>query len=886
MNAMTRIRTPMTRRLANPGTLAVLALVGLAHLALWWGLNRPVPLPDFTGPVAGLAFAPYQRGQSAETGTGPSAEQITSDLRHIAPMTRRIRTYGVEGTLGQIPTLAQGLDLRVTLGAWLDTRPDHNAAEIRRLVTIARANRNVDRVLVGNEAVLRRDQTPAQIIAAMASVRAQIRQPVSTAEPWHVWLDHPELGQAADFITIHLLPYWEGLSAEDANRFIMEKLDAVRARFPGKQVVIGEVGWPSDGRDIRDARASIVNQAAFLRRFFIEAQDRRLDYFVMEAFDQPWKTAFEGRAAGYWGMFDLDRQPKWPLTGAVSETPGWAPWAAGSTLLASLLGGLFLSRRPDIRLTGKVLFAALVQAFITSIAVVLLAMSDTYLSWSAAAVWLALIAGQGLLLLLLVGDSFELAETVFGTRWTRRFPALPAPAGTRQPKVSLHIAICNEPPEMVAQTLNALAALDYANFEVLVIDNNTTDPRLWEPVERHCLRLGQKFRFFHLGKYPGFKAGALNFGLRQTAPDAEIIGVLDSDYLANPDWLARMVPFFQNPEVGFTQSPQDYRDGSESAFKRMMFWEYAGFFRAGMVTRNERDAIIQHGTMTLIRAAALRDAKGWAEWTICEDSELGLRLMRAGWKAVYVPDSMGRGVMPDDFAAYRKQRFRWAQGAVQIVKGHAGALFNPFNRDLTRGQRWHFVMGWMPWFGDALGLAFVAGSLAWSAGLIFAPVRTDFPILLFMLPSLGLFAFKLVQLWMLYAARVECGAWDRLGAALGGLSLTHTIGKAVWMGLIHRRATFFRTPKMADAPALVQGLVMVREELGILALLWAAILGVTLVHGGATWEAALWTVVLGVQSIPYLAAVGVSLLAVMPAKTKAVPVAHPARAFGRAREIA
>ncbi len=887
MNAISRI-TPRPKPLAglrHPGTLLALALVGAVHLAAWWGLNRPVALPDAPAQIAGLAFAPYQRGQTGERGPGPTEAQIEDDLHRIAPLTRRIRTYGVDGSLGRIPALAAGLDLRVTLGAWLDTRATHNAAELRRLVAIARASRNVDRVLVGNEAVLRRDQTPAQIIAAMDLVRRQIRQPVSTAEPWHVWLDHPELGRAADFITIHLLPYWEGLSAEDANRRVMANLDRVRAAFPGKPIVIGEVGWPSDGRDIGAARASIVNQAGFLRRFFVEAQARGLDYFVMEAFDQPWKTAFEGRAAGYWGMFDLDRAPKWPRAGAVSETPGWMGWAAGSTLLALLVGAVFLAQRPDIRLVGKVIFAGLVQGFVASIALVILAMSDTYLSTTAAAVWALLIAGQGLLLLLLVGDSFDLAETVFGTRWKRRFAALPAAPGTRQPKVSLHLAICNEPPEMVAQTLNALAALDYANFEVLVIDNNTMDPRLWEPVEQHCARLGPKFRFFHLGKYPGFKAGALNFALRATAAHAEIIGVLDSDYLAAPDWLARMVPFFQNPEVGFTQSPQDYRDAGPSAFKRMMFWEYAGFFRAGMVTRNERDAIIQHGTMTLIRASALRDAKGWAEWTICEDSELGLRLMRAGWRAVYVPASMGRGVMPDDFAAYRKQRFRWAQGAVQIVKFHAEALFNPFDRSLTTGQRWHFVMGWMPWFGDALGLAFLAGSLAWSAGLVFAPVRTDFPILLFMLPSLGLFAFKLVQLWMLYAARVECGPLDRLGAAIGGLALTHTIGKAVWMGLTHRRAAFLRTPKMADAPALVQGVLMVREEALVLLALWAAIAGVAWRHGGATSEAVLWCVVLGVQSIPYVSAIGVSLLAAMPAR-RALEVASPAPVVARVREMA
>ena len=853
-------------------TLLALALVAALHGAAWFAWNRPVALPDWRGPIAGFAFAPYQRGQNGEAGDWPSAEQIAGDLRTIAPLTRRIRTYTVDGGFDRIPALAieQGLDLRVTLGAWLDGQP-RDAAELRRLAAAARA-RNVDMLMVGNEAILRGDLTPAKLAADIRSLRAMgVCQPISTAEPWHVWLKHPELAAAVDVITIHLLPYWEGLPVTDALRFTMEKYQAVAARFPGKRIVIGEVGWPSDGRDIGAARASRVNQAAFLRGFFAEAEKRRLDYFVMEAFDQPWKVSFEGRAAGHWGMFDLDRVAKWPLAGTVRETPAWAFWAAGATLFSFLAVFALLRRRPDIRLPGKVLLAGLAQAFVTGITLVILTMAGSYLSWSAGLVWGGLVLGQVLLLGVLLADGFELAETVWGR--VRRRPAPPAEAPL--PKVSIHLPICNEPPHMVRQTLDALAGLDYPDFEVLVIDNNTQDPALWEPVAQHCARLGARFRFFHLGRWPGFKAGALNFALRQTAPDAAIIGVIDSDYMVSPDWLRRMVPHFADPKVGFTQNPQDYRDGADSAFKRLMFWEYAGFFQAGMVTRNQRNAIIQHGTMTLIRREALRLANGWAEWCICEDSELGLKLMRHGWEAVYSPESMGRGVMPDDFAAWRKQRLRWAYGAVQILKQHWPAIINPFRRELTLGQRWHFATGWAPWFGDALGLVFVLLGLVWSAGLILAPVRTEFPILLFMAPSLGLFLFKLGQIWALYAARVPCGWRDRLGAALAGLALTHTIGKAVILGVFTKRLPFIRTPKLADAPALLRGLGMAWQEAALVALLWTAAAGITLVHKAATAEAVLWTLVQLVQSVPYLASVTVSLVAAWPARQR---VARPATA--------
>jgi hypothetical protein len=183
----------------------------------------------------------------------------------------------------------------------------------------------------------------------------------------------------------------------------------------------------------------------------------------------------------------------------------------------------------------------------------------------------------------------------------------------------------------------------------------------------------------------------------------------------------------------------------------------------------------------------------------------------------------------------------------------------------------------MPWIGDALGLAFLALGLVWSIGLIVAPMRYEFPIVLFMLPSIGLFVFKIVQIFALYGAKVPCGFKDRLGAAVAGLALSHTIGKAVWKGLLIRSAPFLRTPKMEDAPALVQGLVMAREELILLALTWAAMIGVGVAHHLATAESILWCTVLFTQSLPYLAAVTVAVVAAFPATVRQ-PRALPARA--------
>src|SRR5690606_18482716 len=175
-------------------------------------------------------------------------------------------------------------------------------------------------------------------------------------------------------------------------------------------------------------------------------------------------------------------------------------------------------------------------------------------------------------------------------------------------------------------------------------------------VRDHCARLGSRFRFFHVSPLAGFKAGALNFALANTCADAQIIAVIDSDYQVEPSWLQDLIPAFWDERTAIVQAPQDYRDGEESFFKAMCYAEYRGFFHIGMITRNERNAIIQHGTMTLVRRSALERVGGWAEWCITEDAELGLRLFEHGYEAHYVPQSYGRGLIPGTFLDYKKQR--------------------------------------------------------------------------------------------------------------------------------------------------------------------------------------------------------------------------------------
>ena len=202
---------------------------------------------------------------------------------------------------------------------------------------------------------------------------------------------------------------------------------------------------------------------------------------------------------------------------------------------------------------------------------------------------------------------------------------------------------------MLKQTLDAVARLDYPNFECMVVINNTPDPALWRPIEEHCAALGERFKFVREDNLQGFKAGALRLALTHTAADAEIIGVLDADYVVQPDWLKDLVPVFADAKVGLIQAPQDHRDGERSAMHHAMNGEYAGFFDIGMVQRNENNAIIVHGTMCLIRRAALEAAGGWSSDTICEDTDLGLTILELGWRAHYTNRRYGYGLLPDSY---------------------------------------------------------------------------------------------------------------------------------------------------------------------------------------------------------------------------------------------
>jgi exo-beta-1,3-glucanase (GH17 family)/cellulose synthase/poly-beta-1,6-N-acetylglucosamine synthase-like glycosyltransferase len=859
----------MTRKAIN--NLAANAIIAIAVAALtyslWAFLNRPEHEPLWPNIVPGFSFSPMRMNHDPVKGKYPTLEEIDEDLAILEDKCHSIRTYSVEGTLSEIPALAEKRGLNVVLGAWLSRDMERNQKEVQGVIGIARKHRNVVRVIVGNESVLREDMPMSQLMAYLDEVRKKLNVPISTAEPWHIWIRYPELADYVDFIAVHLLPYWEGVDVDLAVDYSISCYETLKKAFPKKPIVISEIGWPSNGRIRRAAEPGVANQAAFLRRFVNRAAKEKYTYYIMEAFDQPWKADEEGAVGAYWGIYDVNRKQKFSLTEPIVNIPGW-PLLAGLSIVISVLTlSMMLIDSKTLKSRGRGFLAIIAYGAATAAVWVVYSYTRQYLTIPSLIVGILLVIGMAGVILVLLAEAHEWAEAIWieGRRRTYKPDEIKEPF---YPMVSVHIPAYNEPPDMMIQTLEALSRLDYPEFEVIVMDNNTKDPKMWEPVSEYCAKLGPRFRFFHVDPLSGFKAGALNYALKQTHPKAKVVAVIDSDYVVSSRWLREMVPAFRNPRVAIVQAPQDYRDSEANTFKTMCYYEYKGFFHIGMMTRNERNAIIQHGTMTMVRKVSLEEVGGWAEWCITEDAELGLRIFNAGYEAIYTPESYGKGFMPDTFDDYKKQRYRWAYGSVQIIKKHFRVLSGR-EGNLSLGQRYHFSAGWLPWIADSINLVFNMAALGWSVAMIVAPDYVDPPLVIFSTLPLSFFVFKAAKLFYLYHYLMGVPILQTGSSALAGLSLSHVIGRAILSGVFTKNMGFYRTPKMASSHGLLRALGSAREEMLFMIAMW---LSAACIGFGTEVESPdiyLWVIVLLIQSIPYCSAVVTSIISAMTTKPSA-----------------
>jgi len=832
---------------------AVVALVACVHAGLWALMRDNARAPNFDGQLASVSYAPFEDSAHPDSSAVPRATQIRTDLRLLASLTRAIRTYSSTGGVELIPGIASEFGLRVTAGAWIDKNKDRNEREIHSVIDLARRHSNINGIIVGNETIFRGEQKVGDLIQMIQRVKRSTSVPVTTGEIWHVWIEHPELVSAVDYIAAHILPYWEGFSEQQTVDQAILIYDKLRQAYPGKRIVIAEFGWPSAGYNMHNANPGRIEQAVVLRDFVSRADAYGIDYNIVEAIDQPWKT-FEGGVGPYWGIFDAARHPKFAWTGPITDPDHWR--LATIALLVSVLLSLPLLAMSGVTLMQTMTLAGAANVVGAWFAAVFGYWNGHYFVPGAA---FALSLGMMLLIPLIVialARIEEIAAIAFGRKPVRLMIASPPLApDAAAPKVSIHIPAFREPPEMLKQTLDAVARLSYPNYECVLVINNTPDPAMWLPIEEHCRALGERFKFVRADELAGFKAGALRLALVHTAADAEVIGVIDADYVVHQDWLSDLVPLFRDPSVGLVQAPQDHRDGERSVMHYAMNGEYVGFFDIGMVQRNEFNAIIAHGTMCLVRRAAIEAAGGWSSDTICEDTDLGLTLLELGWQAHYTNKRYGHGLLPDSFEAYKKQRHRWAYGGFQILKKH-WRRFLPGASLLTRDQKREFALGWLNWLGaETLGVAVAILNIVWVPVIAFLDIAVPDRILT--APILASFIVSIVHFATLYQLRVRPRMGQLLGSVVAAMSVQWAVARAVGFGVTKDRLPFVRTSKgglrrssdfHAFWEAVLAGLLLVS----------AVVLVMT--NYKEIREINIFAVVLVVQSLPFIAAVALAVI--------------------------
>ncbi len=514
---------------------------------------------------------------------------------------------------------------------------------------------------------------------------------------------------------------------------------------------------------------------------------------------------------------NIDTKFRWTgsrITEVILGMLGAVAVTAASCLLAALLWALPLSRlgtaayilaifsfivimwRPDTSVVGKVFYASYAAAGFTFLgyAAVVAANNTRSIAETLTATFLIIL---DLAAFLVWNSNIHYVSDVMCR--TRRSRPLPEADPTYLPMVSIHIPAYNEPPELLIATIKAVEEIDYPDFEIIVMDNNTQDPAIYGPVEEYC-HGRDRVKFVHVAPWPGYKAGACNLALRRyTDPRAEIIAMIDADDIVKPYYLRETIGYFADQRIGFVQTFEGNRDFEGSNYYQACVDSYQGFYLAVMSSRNERDTVPFVGTMGLFRRRALEEVGGWNEWCISEDTEASLRVLKAGWSGLYIPRCFGRGVVPPSFAGLNTQRHRWCFGAMQILRLHWRSLM-PWDRSpdnhLTASQRRDYLMASLGWFRDLLMFAFsllllvVTGLLLSGSDFALMPLDGDTSLL----PMSLIIVATVCMTWTL--RHWTTISWRRaLKSLVISLSASWITALACIQGLTHREGVFLRTAK-------------------------------------------------------------------------------------------
>lgn len=393
--------------------------------------------------------------------------------------------------------------------------------------------------------------------------------------------------------------------------------------------------------------------------------------------------------------------------------------------------------------------------------------------------------------------------------------------------VSIHVPTYNEPPYIVKNTLKALSRLDYQNYEVIIIDNNTKDKKVWEPIEQYCKELGPQFRFVHVNKLKGFKAGALNYILRsiKVNPDSQFVAVIDADYIVKSDFIKKALQYFTDEQIGFVQFPQAFYNVGKG--NKGVTLEYKHFFMTYMNMSNYMGSLLTTGTLTVFRYKAIEEAGKFNTHALTEDAEIGLKLNMVGYKGVYVNEVIGEGLMPYDLESYEKQKRRWSMGNAQIIKDNILKVL--LSKRFIWKEKVAIFAQLTAWLNFCLLPVFAVISSALSSLITerFSG-RRDLILLISFLTLASYIAFKLASFLLIFR-REGYSTISAIRALLVHIGMQEVYSYALWTTLLSPNSEFIRTNKFfnSDTGHLLSGVL--NEVILIFAAFFA---GIYFLHTG------------------------------------------------------
>jgi exo-beta-1,3-glucanase (GH17 family)/cellulose synthase/poly-beta-1,6-N-acetylglucosamine synthase-like glycosyltransferase len=688
-----------------------------------------------------------------------SKDQIKESLTKVKQVSNCVRVYSVSSGLEFVPEIAQSLNMDVIVGVWLSQNKQKNEIEINNLISILKNQSNIKMIVVGNETLLMNQLSAEELISYIKLVRQKVdalpglkKIPITTTETMIEWVTHPELADHVDFVGLHSLAFWQGVASSTPYDAMSEMY--LLESYVGKPVVLLEVGWPTNGPNINDAKTGILEQSEYLNFIHSVLSKEGIFYNVIEGLDVSDKARTgEGLIGMHWGI--LDGQ------GEFKQIFSFKFLILFISLYLFLISIVFFYTRAILfnkkYFSLSTIFSIVSMATITACTVVVFHQLYVY----------SFIFYQLVFVLLVIYGFFEISikflQWIYSRDLKKDLISNIENRGSLQElkarfgKVAILIAAKDESRFQSIETIKSCLNQTYNDMEVVYFDNNSKDRSNFDYVSNYFKNIDKsKLKLICESKVDGFKAGALNLALKKISPESKYVAVLDSDYVAYDTWIEMSLRYVK-PDTGFVQFPQSYDLDRSNQFgdfsslnsniskiiSKSTTIEQDFVFNVIYPFRAFLGNIIQNGTLVFIPIKYLN--KGWPTYSICEDAALGSEIVYQGGKSVYVPLVQGKGMAPNNFKSLKKQRFRWVFGSIQILK-----YFVTHLRTISLKTSVLYAIDWSNWVMHALYPILFASSfgLVLFVWTIYRHAMFSWPVyvgVFFVFLSLFLFALNYVR---------------------------------------------------------------------------------------------------------------------------------------------